>query len=58
MLPIAIGMEDYLNFNHTKDIDKLNENDIQSFLRHLVMESNVSTSYQNQAIITDSVIEA
>ena len=58
MLPIAIGMEDYLNFNHTKDIDKLNENDIQSFLRHLVMERNVSTSYQNQAIITDSVIEA
>jgi len=51
-------MEDFLNFNHSKDIDKLNEQDIQTFLRHLVMERNVSTSYQNQAIITDSVIEA
>ena len=51
-------MEDFINFHHTKDLDKLNENDIQSFLRHLVMERNVSTSYQNQAIITDSVIEA
>ena len=44
------AFEDYLNFNHTKDIDKLNEKDIQLFLRHLVMERQVSTSYQNQAI--------
>ena len=44
------AFEDFLNFNHTKDIDKLNEQDIQTFLCHLVMERNVSTSYQNQAI--------
>ena len=44
------AFEDFLNFNHTKDIDKLNEKDIQLFLRHLVMERQVSTSYQNQAI--------
>ncbi len=44
------ALEDYLNFHHDKDVDKLNEKDIQSFLRHLVMERNVSTSYQNQAI--------
>ena len=44
------AFEDFINFHHTKDLDKLNENDIQSFLRHLVMERNVSTSYQNQAI--------
>ena len=31
VLPIAIGMEDFINFHHTKDLDKLNENDIQSF---------------------------
>ena len=44
------AFEDYLNFHFAKDIDKLDEADIQSFLRHLVMERNVSSSYQNQAI--------
>ncbi len=44
------ALEDYINYHHTIDIDKLNESHIQSFLRHLVMERNVSTSYQNQAI--------
>lgn len=44
------ALEDYLNYHHSIDIDKLNEGHIQSFLRHLVMERNVSTSYQNQAI--------
>jgi integrase/recombinase XerD len=44
------ALEDYLNFHANKDIEKLNEEDIQSFLRHLVMERKVSTSYQNQAI--------
>ena len=44
------ALEDYLNYHHTIDIEKLNEGHIQSFLRHLVMERNVSTSYQNQAI--------
>ena len=44
------ALEDYLNYHHSIDIDKLSEGHIQSFLRHLVMERNVSTSYQNQAI--------
>jgi site-specific recombinase XerD len=44
------ALEDYINYHHTIDIDKLNESHIQAFLRHLVMERNVSTSYQNQAI--------
>lgn len=44
------ALEDYLNFHHTIDIKQLNEGHIQSFLRHLVMERKVSTSYQNQAI--------
>ena len=44
------ALEDYLNYHHTIDIEKLNEGHIQSFLRHLVMERNVSSSYQNQAI--------
>lgn len=44
------ALEDYLNYHHSVDIDRLNESHIQSFLRHLVMERNVSTSYQNQAI--------
>jgi integrase/recombinase XerD len=44
------ALEDYLNFHANKDIDKLNEGDIQVFLRHLVMDRKVSSSYQNQAI--------
>ena len=45
-----MALEDFINYHHTVDLDKLNESHIQSFLRHLVMERNVSTSYQNQAI--------
>jgi site-specific recombinase XerD len=45
-----MALEDFINYHHTVDVDKLNESHIQSFLRHLVMERNVSTSYQNQAI--------
>ncbi len=44
------ALEDYLNYHHTIDIERLNEGHIRSFLRHLVMERKVSTSYQNQAI--------
>jgi integrase/recombinase XerD len=43
-------LEDYLNYHCLVDLDKLNEGHIQAFLRHLVMERNVSISYQNQAI--------
>ncbi len=45
-----MALEDYINYHHAIDLEKLNESHIQSFLRHLVMERNVSTSYQNQAI--------
>ena len=31
-------------------MEKLNEKNIQEFLRNLVMERQVSTSYQNQVI--------
>jgi integrase/recombinase XerD len=44
------ALEDYLNYHHSIDIDRLNEGHIQAFLRYLVMERKVSTSYQNQAI--------
>ncbi len=44
------ALEDYLNYHHQIDIERLNEGHIQSFLRYLVMERKVSTSYQNQAI--------
>src|SRR5690554_407787 len=44
------ALEDYLNYHHAIDIDRLNEGHIQSFLRNLVMERKVSISYQNQAI--------
>lgn len=44
------ALEDYLNYHHLIDIEHLNEGHIQTFLRYLVMERKVSTSYQNQAI--------
>lgn len=44
------SLEDFINFHHKIEIKKLNEQHIQEFLRHLVMERQVSTSYQNQAI--------
>lgn len=44
------AFEDFINFHHKIELEKLNEKHIQEFLRHLVMERQVSTSYQNQAI--------
>lgn len=44
------ALEDFLNFHHQIALDQLHDGHIQSFLRHLVMERKVSTSYQNQAI--------
>ena len=44
------ALEDFLNFHHQIALDQLHDGHIQSFMRHLVMERKVSTSYQNQAI--------
>ena len=42
--------EEFINFHHTKPPKELTEKDIMAFLRYLVEERGVSTSYQNQAI--------
>jgi site-specific recombinase XerD len=41
---------EFINYFHKYDIDTINEVQIKNFLRYLVMERKVSTSYQNQAI--------
>jgi len=41
--------EEFINYYHTYDINKIEETQIISFVRFLVMERKVSTSYQNQA---------
>lgn len=42
--------EEFINYYHKYDINKIEEPQIISFLRYLVMERKVSTSYQNQSI--------
>ncbi len=42
-------LEDYLNYHYLVDLDKLNEGHIRAFLRHLVMERNVSISYEKSS---------
>ena len=42
--------EEFINYYHKIDINKIDETQIISFLRYLVMERKVSASYQNQAI--------
>lgn len=42
--------EEFINYYHKFEINKIDETQIISFLRYLVMERKVSTSYQNQAI--------
>jgi integrase/recombinase XerD len=41
---------EFINFYHTVDIGKIDESMITRFLRYLVMERKVSSSYQNQSI--------
>jgi len=41
---------EFINYYHKFDIDTINEAQIISFMRYLVMERKVSTSYQNQSI--------
>ncbi|OFY88047.1 MAG: recombinase XerD [Bacteroidetes bacterium RIFOXYA2_FULL_33_7] len=42
--------EEFINYYHKIDIDLIDEKMISSFLRYLVVERKVSTSFQNQTI--------
>jgi len=42
--------EEFINYYHKLDINRIDESMITAFLRYLVIERKVSTSYQNQAI--------
>jgi len=42
--------EEFINYYHKFDIGRIDESMITAFLRYLVLERKVSTSYQNQAI--------
>ncbi len=46
----ANSFEEFINFYHTHDYITIDEPMIISYLRHLVTERKVSSSYQNQAI--------
>jgi integrase/recombinase XerD len=45
-----VMFEEFINFYHKLEIDKIDEQQIIDFLRYLVIERKVSTSYQNQSI--------
>ena len=56
MLPIAVHAFDLeckskrvMNFYSLKNLNKISEEEIVTFLRYLVNERQVSTSYQNQS---------
>ncbi|MEI6047757.1 MAG: tyrosine-type recombinase/integrase [Bacteroidota bacterium] len=42
--------EEFINYYHKVEINRIDESMITAFLRYLVMERKVSTSYQNQSI--------
>lgn len=42
--------EEFINYYHKKEIARIDEPMIKAYLRYLVTERKVSTSYQNQAI--------
>jgi integrase/recombinase XerD len=44
------AFEEFINFHQRYEINKIDEQKVIEFLRYLVMERKVSTSYQNQAI--------
>lgn len=44
------SFEEFINFHHTFDIDKITEPQIVAFIRYLVTDRRVSTSKQNLAI--------
>ncbi len=50
-LKLYVGLfEEFINYYPTHDIDKIDETMIVKFLRFLVIERKVSSSYQNQSI--------
>jgi integrase/recombinase XerD len=42
--------EEFINYYRNSEIDRITEPEVIQFLRYLVMERKVSTTYQNQAI--------
>jgi len=44
------AFEEFINYHHRYEINKIDEQKVIEFLRYLVMERKVSTSYQNQSI--------
>ena len=44
------SFEEFINYYHTKKINEISEPEILQFLRYLVAERHVSTSYQNISI--------
>ncbi|MCA1920376.1 MAG: site-specific integrase [Flavobacterium piscis] len=42
--------KEFINYHHTRKIEELTENEIIAYMRYLVNERGVSSSYQNQAI--------
>lgn len=42
--------EEFINFYHSKSLENITEDEIVKFLQYLVIDRNVSTSLQNQAI--------
>ncbi len=42
--------EEFINYYNTKKIDEITEPEIVAYMRYLVQERGISTSYQNQAI--------
>ena len=50
LISYRLMFEEFINYYHTVDMNCINESMITTFLRYLVMERKVSTSYQNQSI--------
>ena len=44
------NFEEFINYHHRYEIDKIDEHQIIAFLRYLVMDRKVSSSYQNTSI--------
>ena len=46
----ASMFEEFINYYNSKEINDISEKEILAFLRYLVIERGVSTSYQNQSV--------
>jgi len=44
------AFEEFINYHYRYEVNKIDEQKVIEFLRYLVMERKVSTSYQNQSI--------